>query len=61
MKKCGVKREGLPDPEERVNCFCELCHGPMCNREILRSSGLHPVMGVWGIVLVLASVLMVKL
>lgn len=46
MKKCNTKREGLPDPAQRINCYCELCHGPMCNRELLISGARSMFIGV---------------
>ena len=46
MKKCNTKGEGLPSPDERINCYCELCHGPMCNRELLVSAGVPAKSGV---------------
>ena len=46
MKKCKTIGEGLPSPDDRVNCYCELCHGPMCNRELLVSAGLSAKSGV---------------
>jgi len=60
MKKCNIKRDGLPSPDKRINCYCELCHGPMCNRELL-ISGVSTRSGVGMTVLTALLVHMIGL
>lgn len=61
MKKCNIRKDGLPIPDNRINCYCELCHGPMCNRELL-ISGVSPRSGVrWTSVLLTGFLLYISL
>lgn len=56
-RECKKKKDGLSEVADRGGCFCEMCHGPMCNRDILLSGvgsrelsivlGLFIVLG-WG-------------